>query len=154
MQIVARLGAMLPSGCVPIVITDAGFRSPWFQLINALGWLFVGCVRNRDMVGPIGGGAFIGVKRFVRQPRQAPRRRGAAFIGRMVCAGDRFSQLLFSGLYPRSIPAYGLGNAMIKRVGRQPAKFPGKEPVVQLQRVGQTGNLISLSQQATAHSEQ
>jgi len=52
-----RLGAMLPPGCRPIVITDAGFRSPWFRLIERMGWHFVGRIRNRDMVRPLGGGA-------------------------------------------------------------------------------------------------
>src|SRR4051794_28692010 len=37
-----RVAAMLPRGCTPIVMTDAGFRSSWFQLVRAQGWLFVG----------------------------------------------------------------------------------------------------------------
>ncbi len=59
-----RLGAMLPPGCRPIVITDAGFRSPWFRLIEQMGWHFVGRIRNRDMVRPLGGGAWVGCKLF------------------------------------------------------------------------------------------
>lgn len=58
----ARLGAMLPPDCRPIVITDAGFRSPWFQLVNAIGWHFVGRIRNRDMIRPLGGQDWIGCK--------------------------------------------------------------------------------------------
>jgi hypothetical protein len=46
----ARLKSMLPSGCQPIVITDAGFRSPWFRAVEALGWHWVGRSRNRDLV--------------------------------------------------------------------------------------------------------
>ena len=59
-----RLGAMLPPGCRPIVITDAGFRSPWFQLVERMGWHFVGRIRNRDMVRPLGGGVWVGCKLF------------------------------------------------------------------------------------------
>jgi hypothetical protein len=44
----ARLAAMLPSGCVPILLTDAGFRSTWFKLVNRMGWHWVGRIRNRD----------------------------------------------------------------------------------------------------------
>ena len=33
-RFVVRFCAMLPPGCRPIVITDAGFRSPWFQLVQ------------------------------------------------------------------------------------------------------------------------
>lgn len=48
-----RLAAMLPAGCVPILITDAGFRGTWFKLINRLGWQWVGRIRNRDMIRPV-----------------------------------------------------------------------------------------------------
>ena len=49
-----QLKAMLPPGCQPIVITDAGFRSPWFRSVEAIGWHWVGRIRNRDMVRPQG----------------------------------------------------------------------------------------------------
>ena len=51
-----ELKAMLPSGCQPIVITDAGFRSPWFRAVEAIGWHWVGRIRNRDRVRPQGQG--------------------------------------------------------------------------------------------------
>ena len=54
-RFLTRLKAMLPDGCVPIVITDAGFRSPWFGLVNRMGWQWIGRIRNRDRVRPIGG---------------------------------------------------------------------------------------------------
>jgi len=47
-----QLKAMLPLSCQPIVITDAGFRSPWFRAVEAIGWHWVGRIRNRDMVRP------------------------------------------------------------------------------------------------------
>ena len=46
----ARLKTMLAPGCQPIVITDAGFRSPWFRAVEAEGWHWVGRNRNRDLV--------------------------------------------------------------------------------------------------------
>jgi hypothetical protein len=42
-----RLKALLPERCQPIIVTDAGFRAPWFRLIESLGWDYVGRVRNR-----------------------------------------------------------------------------------------------------------
>jgi hypothetical protein len=54
-KFLTRIKAMLPRGCVPIVITDAGFRSRWFTLVNRMGWQWIGRIRNRDMVRPIGG---------------------------------------------------------------------------------------------------
>lgn len=45
---------ILPEGCQPIVVTDAGFRSPWFREVQRLGWDWVGRIRNRDkcQLGP------------------------------------------------------------------------------------------------------
>jgi hypothetical protein len=55
-----RLAAMLPPGCVPILVTDAGFRSTWFKLVNRMGWHWIGRIRNRDMVRPIGADTWAG----------------------------------------------------------------------------------------------
>ena len=41
---------MLPPGCVPIVMTDAGFHAAWFKLVAKHGWSYVGRIRGRDMV--------------------------------------------------------------------------------------------------------
>ena len=48
----AKLATMLPAGCAPIIITDAGFRSVWFKLVNRMGWSWIGRIRNRDMISP------------------------------------------------------------------------------------------------------
>jgi len=42
-----RLARVLPDNCVPILLTDAGFESGWFEEVVELGWDFVGRVRNR-----------------------------------------------------------------------------------------------------------
>jgi len=41
------LQSILPDGCRPIIITDAGFRGPWFRAVEALGWDWVGRIRNK-----------------------------------------------------------------------------------------------------------
>jgi hypothetical protein len=45
-----RMAQMVPPGCQVIVMTDAGFRSSWFQLVAARGWDWVGRIRNRDLI--------------------------------------------------------------------------------------------------------
>ncbi|NDW23280.1 IS4 family transposase [Alteromonas hispanica] len=40
------LRAVLPSQCHPIIVTDAGYKSPWFREVIALGWDIVGRVRR------------------------------------------------------------------------------------------------------------
>ena len=46
----ARLKKILPQACRPIVVSDAGFRTPWFRQVEKLGWDWVGRVRNRHML--------------------------------------------------------------------------------------------------------
>ena len=58
----ARLASMLPPGCIPILLTDAGFRGPWFKLVNRMGWHWIGRIPNRDMVRALGEGPWTGCK--------------------------------------------------------------------------------------------
>jgi len=48
----ARLKGLLPEGTRPILVTDAGFRAPWFKAVNRLGWHWIGRIRNRDYLCP------------------------------------------------------------------------------------------------------
>ncbi len=43
-----QLKSILPPGCRPIVMTDAGFHAPRFKLVAAHGWDFVGRIRGRN----------------------------------------------------------------------------------------------------------
>jgi len=45
-----RFHSLLPEGCRPIVVTDAGFRSNWFDAVLRQGWDYVGRVRHRSCV--------------------------------------------------------------------------------------------------------
>ena len=45
-----RLKKLLPADCCPIIITDAGYRTPWFNAVQALGWDFVGRVAGHTMI--------------------------------------------------------------------------------------------------------
>jgi len=49
-----RLNAILPDHCHPIVVTDAGFRTPWFRAIEEMGWDFVGRVDGHMMLSAPG----------------------------------------------------------------------------------------------------
>lgn len=49
LQTLARL---LPTGCRPIVLSDAGFRRPWFRAVTELGWDYVGRVRGTTHLQP------------------------------------------------------------------------------------------------------
>ncbi|WP_173238328.1 transposase [Legionella antarctica] len=45
-----QLKKLLPQSVRPIIVTDAGFRVPWFQHILDPGWDFVGRLRNKNLV--------------------------------------------------------------------------------------------------------
>lgn len=49
-RFLCQLKTMLPPGCRPIVMTDAGFHAPWFKMVEAQGWYFVGRLRGRNRV--------------------------------------------------------------------------------------------------------
>lgn len=44
-----RLKDILPAHCCPIVVTDSGFKVPWFKLVQQQGWDFVGRIRGNSM---------------------------------------------------------------------------------------------------------
>lgn len=50
-----RLKTLLPADSRPVFITDAGFRSTWFKLLDSMGYAWIGRIRNRDMVRPTPG---------------------------------------------------------------------------------------------------
>jgi hypothetical protein len=49
-RFLVALKSILPTGCEPIIVTDAGFRTPWFQLVRRQGWDFIGRIRSRVLV--------------------------------------------------------------------------------------------------------
>ncbi len=48
------LKLLLPKNTCPIIVTDAGFKRPWFKSVQALGWDFVGRIRGRICLSPDG----------------------------------------------------------------------------------------------------
>jgi hypothetical protein len=48
-----RLKTILPTGTKPILVTDAGFRIPWFRAVADMGWLWLGRLRHRTQVKPV-----------------------------------------------------------------------------------------------------
>jgi len=47
-----RLSLLLPSQVQPIVVTDAGFKVPWFKAVEDLGWHWLGRVRGQVGLRP------------------------------------------------------------------------------------------------------
>lgn len=49
-QFLRRLRALLPPGITPILVTDAGFRTPWFRTVAKFGWHHIGRLRGRTRI--------------------------------------------------------------------------------------------------------
>lgn len=84
----AHLRAVLPPTCAPILITDAGFRGPWFREVERYGWDWVGRVRNRVKyrlardATSIPGGAWADTKGLYGAATPRPRYLGRAELSR------------------------------------------------------------------------
>lgn len=48
-----RLQQVVPETAKPTLVTDAGFRRPWFRSVDAIGWHWLGRLRHRTMVKPV-----------------------------------------------------------------------------------------------------
>lgn len=73
----AKLKALLPEGVQPIMVTDAGFRAPWFKAVNRLAWHWIGRIRNRDYLRLQGTVPWVGCKRLYAMARTRPQALGA-----------------------------------------------------------------------------
>lgn len=49
-RFLGRLERILPAGCTPILLPDAGFRSSGFDTVDRRHWQWVGRICNRDLV--------------------------------------------------------------------------------------------------------
>ena len=68
-----RLRALLPEGIQPIVVTDAGFRAPWFRVLAQFGWCYVGRLRGRTRL-QIAEAPWFDQRELHRQARSQARR--------------------------------------------------------------------------------
>jgi hypothetical protein len=61
------LQGLLPQDCIPIIVTDAGFRNPWFKLVLKMGWHFIGRVRNQTKYRGINQRVWLPIKSLYEQ---------------------------------------------------------------------------------------
>lgn len=73
------LGQILPSSR-PVLVTDAGFESPWFDAVASVGWDFVGRVRNATKL--LIDGKWVGNKQVHRRATNRARSLGCVAFPR------------------------------------------------------------------------
>lgn len=76
------LQTMLPGGCRPIIVTDAGYKSPWFREVVALKWDMVGRVRKPHFYSVNYGKTWQCISHLYQQASARPKRFDNAQIAR------------------------------------------------------------------------
>lgn len=74
------LASILPSGCCPYVVTDSGFRNPWFRAIQKLGWDYIGRVRGGVKYDD--GSGFKLIEHLFPQATSTPKKLGAFVLAK------------------------------------------------------------------------
>jgi len=77
-----QLKTILPKECKPILVTDAGFRTPWFKLVESMNWDWVGRVRNRHHMRWTRGGPWFNAKKCYEKATSSPRFLGEGILTR------------------------------------------------------------------------
>jgi len=72
------LSLLLPVDCKPVIVTDAGFKTPWFRQIEALGWYFVGRVRKPNFYSTDKGAQWQCISQLYTKASQRPKQYQAA----------------------------------------------------------------------------
>jgi hypothetical protein len=86
-----QLAAIVPPGCTPILIADAGFRGPFCQAVLARGWDFVVRIRSGCEVRLRTEAAGSDFHRFYEQATTRPKSLGwGEFAPRGACTEARF----------------------------------------------------------------
>jgi len=85
-QFLQRLANVLPEGVCPILVTDAGFRGPWFRAVESMGWRWLGRLRNttylKPSLVPNDASHWVSCKALYEMATRAPRDLGTMEIAR------------------------------------------------------------------------
>jgi hypothetical protein len=116
-EFLRRLAEILPAGSRPIVMTDAGFHSPWFKAVTERGWEFIGRVQGRNQLSLVDFQEWIPVRDLYARASTPARDLGLGSYARANPASVRvvFAKRQNQGRHCLNL--YGK-----KRVGRSSAK--------------------------------
>jgi len=79
-RFLSKLAALIPAHCRPIVVADAGFKTPFYRYVEqTLGWHWIGRIRSRDLVCfDTPAGQWISAKSLYAQATARPKNLGFA----------------------------------------------------------------------------
>ena len=76
---IKRLAAFMPEGVIPIIMTDAGFKVPWFKPIEELGWYWLGRMRGNSKI-QVKNGIWQTTSELFEQATLKPKSLGQGFL--------------------------------------------------------------------------
>jgi hypothetical protein len=68
-ECVQALKRLLPADCRPIVLSDAGFRNPWFKLVAKQRWHYIGRVRHQTYCRRLDSDEWVCAKHYYGQAK-------------------------------------------------------------------------------------
>jgi hypothetical protein len=74
------LQSILPKNCRPYIVTDAGFKNPWFKAVLDLGWDYIG--RVRGLVNYDDGAGFKAIKTLFEKASSLPKSLGSLTLAK------------------------------------------------------------------------
>ena len=87
-----ELEEILPEGCQPIILSDAIFKTPWFETIESKGWYWVGRVRGNVQIS-LDGALYEGCTTIMKQATTKATDLGSIFYSKSTsfeCQGTLF----------------------------------------------------------------
>lgn len=75
---------ILPPNTRPVLVTDCGYRTPWFQHVRSLGWTAIGRITGNVLVRDDAATAdiWLGLKLFHRRASTTPRSHGLYWVAK------------------------------------------------------------------------
>lgn len=81
-RLLRELKQVLPPDCRPILVTDAGFKAPWFRQVEAMGWYYIGRNLGRDYLQLPASSEWIQARSLYPDATRTPRALGTVRIPR------------------------------------------------------------------------
>jgi Transposase DDE domain len=119
-SLLMRLRALLPEGCRPILVTDAGFRGPWLRKVLEEGWDFVGRVRGRVKVRPEGSAVWAPVKSLWKEASFSPKDLGSFSLAKYLPVSARLVAVWKHRKTRKALPRVGRRKRRSIQSAREP----------------------------------
>ncbi|WP_242341606.1 MULTISPECIES: IS4 family transposase [unclassified Anaeromyxobacter] len=111
--------AVLPV-CMPIIVTDAGFRTPWMKLVLSYGWDYISRVRGLNLIRSARDEAWCDIERLWKMTGATASELGSYEIGRKTHFRTRVVGIRKKPKYQRRPAKRDFGPKRQKRAAREP----------------------------------